>query len=76
MTRVKFSVACTAIYQAELELPDGHSLKREDVLEFIHAKLHEVPVEDLTWLSDLSPEEAVTAEDIQYITSETGDNNI
>lgn len=72
MTRVQFSVACIAMYYSELDVEDN--LTKEQILKEIHEKLDSVPVEDLTWLNDLSPEEAVTIEDIKSIEKITEEN--
>ena len=65
MKKVKFTVACIAMYNAELEVEDN--LTNKEVLDEIHKKLNTVPVSDLTWLEDLEPETAVTMEDIRSI---------
>lgn len=62
MTKVKFSVACNAIYYSELEVED--ELSKEEILDEIHCRLNEAPIKELDWLSDLDPEDAVTMEDI------------
>lgn len=62
MKKVKFSVACTAVYRSELTV-DGN-LTDEEILEEIHNRLEEAPIEDLQWISDWEPEEAVRMEDI------------
>ena len=67
MAKVKFSVTCTAVYQSELDVPDEIKNDKEAVLEYIHEHLEECPVEDLEYLDDLDPEDAVTAEDIRYV---------
>lgn len=65
MKKVKFTVACIAMYNAELEVEDN--LTNKEVLDEIHKKLNTVPVSELTWLEDLEPETAVTMEDIRSI---------
>lgn len=65
MKKVKFTVACMAMYNAELEVEDN--LTNKEVLDEIHKKLKTVPVSELTWLEDLEPETAVTMEDIRSI---------
>lgn len=67
MAIVKFSVACTAIYHSELEIPNEIKNDREEILEYIHSHLDECSVDELEWLSDLEPEDAVTMEDIRYV---------
>lgn len=65
MKKVKFTVACMAMYNAELEVEDN--LTNKEVLDEIHKKLKTIPVSELTWLEDLEPETAVTMEDIRSI---------
>lgn len=65
MKKVKFSVSCMAIYQGELKVDDN--LTEEEILEEIHNRLDEVPVDDLEWLNDLNPEDAVAMDDIYSI---------
>lgn len=67
MAKVKFSVACTAIYQSELEIPNEIKNDNEAILEYIHSHLDECSVDELEWLNDLEPEDAVTIEDIRYV---------
>ena len=72
MKKVYFSVACNAYYRGEIEVDSN--LTVEEILTTIHNKLDEIPVVDLEWLSDWSPEDAVTEEDI-YDIIEEGDCN-
>ena len=65
MRKVKFNVCCMAMYQGELEVTDN--LTKEDILEEIHNNLENVPAEHLEWVNDLSPEDAVTINDIYSI---------
>lgn len=65
MRKVKFNVCCIAMHQGELEVADN--LTKEDILEEIHNNLENVPVEHLEWVNDLSPEDAVTINDIYSI---------
>lgn len=67
MAKVKFKVACTAVYNSELEVPNKIVNDEKAVLEYIQTHLDECNVQDLEWLNDLDAEEAVTAEDIRYI---------
>lgn len=65
MKKVKFSIACIAMYNAELEVEDN--LTEEEILEKIHENLDTFPVQELTWLEDFAPETAVTIDDIRSI---------
>ena len=67
MAKVKFSVACTAIYQSELDIPNEIKNDDEAILEYIHSHLDECVVDELEWLNDLDPEDAVTMEDIRCV---------
>ena len=67
MSKVKFKVACVAIYDSELEIPNEISNDKKAILEYIHNHLDECNVRDLEWLNDLDPDEAVTMEDIRYV---------
>ena len=67
MVKVKFTVACTAVYQSELEIPKEIENDKKAILEYIHSHLDECNVEKLEWLNDLEPEDAVTMEDIRYV---------
>ena len=67
MSKVKFSVACTAVYQSELEIPNEIKNDYKAILEYIHSHLDECVVDELVWLNDLDPEDAVTMEDIKYV---------
>lgn len=67
MAKVKFKVACTAVYDSELEIPKEIADDKDAILEYIHEHLNDCNVEDLEWLSDLDPDEAVTQEDIRYV---------
>ncbi len=72
MKKVKFTVMCNAIYQSELELPDGIDATNNDaVLEYIRDNLSDAPVNEIEWLSDLEDtDSAVTKEDIKSIEEE------
>ena len=65
MKLAKFSVACNAVYSGTLKIPD--SVTEGNELTYIRNHLSNVPVVDLEWLEDLSPEEAVTEDDIRSI---------
>lgn len=65
MKKVRFNVGCMAVYQGELEVFDN--LTEEEILEEIHDRLDEVMVNNLEWLNDLDPEDAVTMDDIYSI---------
>ena len=67
MAKVKFSVACTAVYQSQLEIPNEIKNDDEAILEYIHSHLDECAVDELEWLNDLEPEDAGTMEDIRYV---------
>lgn len=67
MAKVKFNVACTAVYRSELEIPKEIENDEKAILEYIHSHLDECKVEELEWLNDLDPEDAVTMEDIRYV---------
>lgn len=67
MAKVKFTVACTAVYHSELEIPNEIKNDDEAILEYIHSHLDECTVEELEWLNDLEPEDAITMEDIRYV---------
>ena len=67
MAKVKFKVACIAVYDSELEIPDNIANDEKAVLDYIHTHLDECKIQDLEWLNDLDSDEAVTAEDIRYI---------
>ena len=67
MAKVKFSVACTAIYQSELDIPNEIKNDDEAILEYIRSHLDECVVDELEWLNDLDPEDAVTMEDIRCV---------
>lgn len=67
MAKVKFKVACTAIYDSELEIPNNIASDKNAILNYIHENLDKCEIQDLEWLNDLDPDEAVTAEDIRYI---------
>ena len=67
MAKVKFKVSCIAVYDSELEIPDNIANDEKAVLDYIHTHLDECNVQDLEWLNDLDPDDAVTAEDIRYI---------
>ena len=67
MAKAKFKVACVAVYDSELEIPNEISNDEKAILEYIHNHLDECNVQDLEWLNDLDPDEAVTMEDIRYV---------
>lgn len=67
MAKVKFKVACIAVYDSELEIPKEIADDKEAILKYIHEHLDDCNVEDLEWLNDLKPDEAVTQEDIRYV---------
>ncbi len=67
MAKVKFKVACTAVYDSELEIPKEIVDDKDAILKYIHEHLNDCNVEDLEWLNDLDPDEAVTQEDIRYV---------
>lgn len=62
--KVKFSVKCRAYYTGELIVSSDEP---KEVLKEIRERLDEVAVDELTWLEDLLPDEAVTLDDIQSI---------
>lgn len=66
----KFTVACTAVYTSELEIPEEIKNNRELIIEYIRDNLDKANVNELTWLNDFDPEDAVTDEDILYIYNE------
>ena len=67
MAKVKFKVACTAVYDSELEIPNNIANNKKAILDYIHENLDKCEIHDLEWLNDLDPDDAVTAEDIRYI---------
>ena len=67
MAKVKFKAACIAVYDSELEIPKEIANDKNAILEYIHEHLNDCNVEDLEWLNDLEPDEAVTQEDIRYV---------
>lgn len=67
MKTVKFDVVCTAMYTSSLDIPDAIAEDEEKVLKYIRTHLDECSVNDLDWIEDLDPEEAVTMEDIRFI---------
>ena len=67
MAVVKFSVACTAVYNTELEIPNEIKNDNELILKYIRSHLDECNVDELTWLNDWDPNDAVTLEDIKYV---------
>lgn len=67
MAKVKFNVTCTAVYQSELEIPNEIKDDNQAILDYIHSHLDECSVDDLEWLNDFYPEDAVTMEDIKYV---------
>lgn len=67
MAKVKFKVACIAVYDSELEIPKEIADDKDAILEYIHEHLNDCNVEDLEWLNDFDPKEAVTQEDIRYV---------
>lgn len=69
MKIAKFSVACTAYYKTELEIPN--SVPDGQELAYIKDHLSECSTANgLEWLDDLDPEEAVTEDDILEIYEE------
>lgn len=70
MAMVKFNVGCTAIYKSELEIPDEIKDDMKSVLAYIHDHLDECPVNEIEWVSDLKPGDAVMMEDILCIVGE------
>lgn len=68
MRRVYFSYSCMAVAQGSLELPD--EVKDGEELDYIRGHLDEAPSNDLEWIGDLDPEEAVEQDDIKYIEGE------
>lgn len=71
MAKVKFKVGCIAVYDTELEIPNEIANDEKAVLDYIHVHLDECNVQNLEWLNDLDPGDAVTAEDIRYIEDDT-----
>ena len=67
MAKVKFKVACIAVYDSELEIPKEIADDKDAILKYIHEHLDDCNVEDLEWLNDLDPEEAVSQNDIRYV---------
>lgn len=67
MAKVKFKVACIAVYDSELEIPKEIADDKDEILEYIHEHLNDCNVEDLEWINDLDTDEAVTQEDIRYV---------
>lgn len=67
MSKVKFNVACTAVYQSELEIPNEIKNDYKAILEYIRLHLNECPVFEMEWINDFDPEDAVTIEDIKYV---------
>lgn len=67
MAKVKFSVACMAVYQSELEIPNEIKNDDEAILDYIRSHIDECKVNDLEWLGDIEPANAVTMADIQYV---------
>lgn len=66
MRNVKFSVACNAVYQGELSIPDDIPCTKKATLSYIRNNLNEVAVTDLEWLSDYEDTaEAVMEEDVK-----------
>ena len=68
MRTVKFSVMCKAVYDGELEIPDD--VKKGDELKYIRENLQNVSIDNLEWIEDFPPEEAVTNDDIRSIEEE------
>ena len=64
-TEVKFTVACNVIYHGSLIIPESVPKTKADYLNYIRENLCSVNVEDLEWLEDLSPKDAVTEEDVR-----------
>lgn len=68
MRTVNFTVACNAYYDSKLQIPD--SVPDDKVLDYIRDHLDECPVCELTFVSDLEPEAAVTEDDIVMVYDE------
>lgn len=64
MGTVKFTVGCMAFYNSNLNIPDEIINDKKKILNYIREHLNECKVDNLEWLEDLDPEEAVTLEDI------------
>ena len=71
MAKVHFTVTCTATYDSELAIPKDIANDKNAVLKYIHENLENACIDDLRWLNDLEPDEAVTLDDIEYIDMET-----
>lgn len=67
MAKVSFTVSCIASYHSELDIPNEIKDNEDEVLSYIHEHLDECGIEELTWLSDLKAEDAVTKDDIKRI---------
>lgn len=67
MARADFNVTCLSSYKGSLVIPDGIKDDKLQVLDYIRNNLPSVEVQDLEWLSDLDPDEAVTMDDIRDI---------
>ena len=68
MRVAKFTVACNAYYNSELQIPD--TVPDNKVLDYIREHLSECTIYDLTFVSDLEPETAVTENDIVMVYDE------
>ena len=72
MRKAEFCVTCLAQYKSEMYIPDEVEDGKE--LSYIREHLDECPVQELDWVGDLSPEEAVTEEDVAILSGH-GDKN-
>lgn len=70
MARADFNVTCLSSYKGSLDIPDDIKDDKLQVLDYIRNNLPSVEVQDLEWLSDLDPDEAVTMDDIRDIYDE------
>ena len=68
MRTARFTVACNAYYNSELQIPD--SVYDGKVLDYIREHLDQCTIYDLTFVSDLEPEAAVTEDDIVMVYDE------
>lgn len=62
---IPFTVACTAVYHSSIKVPGSLKGNHEEILKYVQSHLDEAPVNDLEWISDLEPEDAVMMEDIK-----------
>lgn len=68
MRTARFTAACNAYYNSELQIPD--SVSDDKVLEYVREHLSECIIYELTFESDLEPEAAVTEDDIVMVYDE------